>query len=179
MALFSTCSGSQYLGADGACHTASGAGTVTSAGLVGTSNQITVTGASPITTSGSWTLSIPSSPIFSGVTTATTKSPVNPFTSSGGTAAVNLALGNVQEHILTENTTVALSNITAGQQVTFIIVQNASAAKTLAWPSTIHGGMTVDTALSTENVQTCTASGNGTDLYCAPGLIGIPAGGIL
>lgn len=29
VALFSTCSGSQYLGADGACHTASGAGTVT------------------------------------------------------------------------------------------------------------------------------------------------------
>jgi hypothetical protein len=30
--LFSTCSGTQYLGADGACHTASGSGTVTSSG---------------------------------------------------------------------------------------------------------------------------------------------------
>jgi hypothetical protein len=30
--LFSTCSGTQYLGADGACHTASGTGTVTSSG---------------------------------------------------------------------------------------------------------------------------------------------------
>lgn len=38
-----------------------GTGTVTSVGLLGTSNQITVTGASPITTSGSWTLSLPSS----------------------------------------------------------------------------------------------------------------------
>ena len=32
VALFSSCSGTQYLGADGACHTASGSGTVTSSG---------------------------------------------------------------------------------------------------------------------------------------------------
>src|SRR5437762_3600042 len=36
-----------------------GLGSVTSIGLVGTANQITVTGASPITSSGSWTLSLP------------------------------------------------------------------------------------------------------------------------
>ncbi len=36
-----------------------GSGTVTSVGLAGTANQITVTGASPITTSGSWALSFP------------------------------------------------------------------------------------------------------------------------
>jgi len=38
-----------------------GTGTVTSVGLAGTSNQITITGSSPITSSGSWTASIPSS----------------------------------------------------------------------------------------------------------------------
>lgn len=38
---------------------AGGSGTVTSVGEVGTANQITVTGASPITTTGSFTLSIP------------------------------------------------------------------------------------------------------------------------
>ncbi len=38
---------------------ASGSGTVTSVGLAGTAAQITVTGATPITTSGSWTLSLP------------------------------------------------------------------------------------------------------------------------
>jgi len=36
-----------------------GTGTVTSVGLAGTANQITVTGATPITTLGSWTLSLP------------------------------------------------------------------------------------------------------------------------
>ncbi len=36
-----------------------GTGTVTSIGLTGTANEITVTGASPITTSGSWALSFP------------------------------------------------------------------------------------------------------------------------
>ncbi len=36
-----------------------GSGSVTSIGLAGTSNQITVTGSTPITTSGSWTLSVP------------------------------------------------------------------------------------------------------------------------
>ncbi len=36
-----------------------GSGTVTSVGLSGTASQITVTGASPITTSGSWALSFP------------------------------------------------------------------------------------------------------------------------
>ncbi len=36
-----------------------GTGTVTSVGLVGTSRQITITGASPITGSGSWTVSVP------------------------------------------------------------------------------------------------------------------------
>ncbi len=37
----------------------SASGTVTSVGLAGTANQITVTGSSPITASGSWTLSFP------------------------------------------------------------------------------------------------------------------------
>lgn len=42
------------------CVGTAAAGTVTSIGLSGTANQITVTGASPITTAGSWTLSLPS-----------------------------------------------------------------------------------------------------------------------
>jgi hypothetical protein len=54
-------------------------GTVTSVGLVGTANQITVTGASPITTSGSWTLSFPAG----GVTL--------PGTTNGTFAGVALA----------------------------------------------------------------------------------------
>jgi len=48
-----------------------GSGTVTSVGLSGTPNQITVTGTSPITTSGTWTLSIPTNPTLPGTTTGT------------------------------------------------------------------------------------------------------------
>lgn len=46
-------------------------GTVTSVGAVGTANQITITGASPITGSGSWTFSIPTNPTLPGNTTGT------------------------------------------------------------------------------------------------------------
>src|ERR1039458_2912408 len=42
-------------------------GTVVSVGLVGTTNEITVTGASPITGTGSWTLSLPNPTTFPGV----------------------------------------------------------------------------------------------------------------
>lgn len=52
--------------------TPGGSGTVTSVGLAGTANQITVTGASPITTSGSWALSFPAGGVtLPGTTTGT------------------------------------------------------------------------------------------------------------
>lgn len=51
------------------CKPSSSAGTVTSVGLAGTTNQITVTGATPITGSGSWTLTLPSGLIFPGTVT--------------------------------------------------------------------------------------------------------------
>jgi len=45
-----------------------GTGSVTSIGLTGTANEITVTGTSPITTSGSWALSLPTALTFTGKT---------------------------------------------------------------------------------------------------------------
>ena len=51
--------------------TGGGSGTVTSVGLVGTANQITVTGATPITGAGSWTLSFPTNMTLPGTTTGT------------------------------------------------------------------------------------------------------------
>ena len=48
--------------------TAVGAGSVTSVGLVGTANELTVTGSSPITTSGSWTISLPTAMTMTGKT---------------------------------------------------------------------------------------------------------------
>ncbi len=68
-------------------------GTVTSVGLVGTSNQITVTGASPITSSGAWTLSLPSSLVLPSATTGTTQSPSDNSTKIATTAYVDNAAG--------------------------------------------------------------------------------------
>src|SRR6202142_1177320 len=57
-------SSAQQGGGGGAGGGGGGSGTVTSVGLAGTANQITVTGSTPITTSGSWTLSLTSSVIL-------------------------------------------------------------------------------------------------------------------
>lgn len=65
IALFSTCSGSQYLGADGSCHSAAGAGTVTSI-VAGTG----LTGGT-ITTSGTIALDLTNSNTWSGLTNFT------------------------------------------------------------------------------------------------------------
>lgn len=54
--LFSACTGSQYLGADGACHNASGAGTVTSVGVT-VPTFLSVTPAT-ITSSGTFAISL-------------------------------------------------------------------------------------------------------------------------
>lgn len=48
-----------------------GGGTVTSVGLTGTANQITVTGSTPITGAGGWTLSFPTNVTLPGTTTGT------------------------------------------------------------------------------------------------------------
>lgn len=49
VALFSTCSGTQYLGADGACHTAGGTGTVTTTGSPASGNLTKFSGATSVT----------------------------------------------------------------------------------------------------------------------------------
>jgi hypothetical protein len=57
--------------ATGACGSGGGgSGTVTSVGLAGTLNQITITGASPITASGSWTAALSSTLVLPGTLTA-------------------------------------------------------------------------------------------------------------
>ncbi len=118
--LFTGCSGTQYLGADGACHIPPGIGTVTSIGLVGTTNQINVTGASPITSAGLWTLSFPSGGVtLPGTTTGTFTG--NLTGNASGTAATitgPLALANTplttQGDLMYANSTPALARIGIG-----------------------------------------------------------------
>ncbi len=62
---------STYWRGDGSWGTPAGSGTVTSVGLAGTANQITVTGATPITGTGAWTLSFPTNMTLPGNTTGT------------------------------------------------------------------------------------------------------------
>ncbi len=69
-------------------------GTVTSVGLAGTANQLTVTGSTPITSSGSWTLSLPSVLTLPGT--------INKLTLTAPATAATLTLGN--------NKTVTVSN---------------------------------------------------------------------
>ena len=96
---------------------------------------------------------------------------------------------NVQQISLTENTTAAVTGFSAasgtspratsnaGQRVTFIIVQNASAAKTWTWPANVIGGMTISATLSSINVQTFVISNAGLTLYaCDAGITGMTGG---
>ncbi len=71
-----------------------GSGTVTSVGLAGTTNQITVTGSTPITGSGSWTLSLPATLVLPNGTTATTQSAADNSTKVATTAYVDTAGGS-------------------------------------------------------------------------------------
>jgi hypothetical protein len=99
-------------------------GTVTSVGLLGTVNQLTVTGTSPITSSGSWTLSLPSVLTLPGTvnkitltppTTAWTITPVadNQVTNvPAGTLVPNSV--TVNGHALSSNVVVSASDITTG-----------------------------------------------------------------
>lgn len=100
------------------------------------------------------------------------------LTSSGGTTAIDLSLGNVFQAALTESTTCSFTNFKAGQSVTFIVTQNAGSAYTFTCGTTQHavGFMTVSAVLSTIDIQTCTVSSHATDMYCNPGSVGLLGG---
>ncbi len=107
-----------------------------------------------------------------------------------GVATFDLHTGNVQQiGPLTANTTAAITNLArasgtvptgasaASGRFTFIIVQNASAAKTFTWPANVIGGMTISATLSSINVQTFVVSAAGLTLYaCDAGSTGMTGG---
>ena len=101
------------VGADGtvAISGGGGGGTVTSVGLIGTANEITVTGSSPITGSGSWTLSIPNSPTLPGTTTGTFSGNVTGnVTGTAGSAAKWTTARNLAGNSVDGSANVAFSN---------------------------------------------------------------------
>jgi len=106
--LFTGCSGAQYLGADGACHNASGAGTVMSVTFTGDGVVDSSTPSSAVTSSGTVTATIinqgahtvlgnhtgsTAAPTFATLTAADIPAGCQLITSSSGAATVNWASG--------------------------------------------------------------------------------------
>jgi hypothetical protein len=70
------------------------------------------------------------------------------------TPSFDASLGNTQEITLTDNVTSStLANASAGQQLEFIICQDATGGRTFTWPSNVKGAMTIGTASSTCSAQ--------------------------
>jgi hypothetical protein len=90
---------------------------------------------------------------------AGTTDDVNTITSSSNAATINLQLGNVFEHDLTENVTYTFSNPGANNLATVFILKviQDSSARTISWPSS------VDWAAAT--APTLTATNNGVDVF--------------
>lgn len=96
IALFSTCSGTQYLGADGACHNAGGgSGTVTSVTFTGDGTVLSSTPSSAVTTSGTLTaaLATQTANTVLGALTATTPSDLAVPSCSATTSALTWTSG--------------------------------------------------------------------------------------
>lgn len=90
---------------------------------------------------------------------AGTTDDVNTITSSSNTATINLQLGNVFEHDLTENVTYTFSNPGASGTATAFVLKviQDSTARTITWPTS------VDWAAAT--APTLTTTNNGVDVF--------------
>ena len=90
---------------------------------------------------------------------AGTTDDVNTITSSSNAATINLQLGNVFEHDLTENVTYTFSNPGANNTASIFVLKviQDSTARTITWPGS------VDWAAAT--APTLTATNNGVDVF--------------
>ncbi len=152
--LFSGCSGILYLGADGACHATSGAGTVTSVTLAGTSNQVTATGTCTIVSTGTCTLSLPAGLILPGT--------INGLSISTTTGTFTIANAKV----LTVNNTFTLAG-TDGVTITFPST-SATMARTDA-AQTFTGTQTFSTPIAKTSLDATLLTGSPTNHGVAVG----------
>lgn len=148
VSLFSSCSGTQLLGYDGNCHTVSGTGTVTSAGLSGDGTVLSSTvGSSPITTSGTMTLSLANAAAFSVLNNNTSSSAAPIYTNSPTVIGLNITPGgsNTASGFTAIGTTApTLVTSTLGTTSNPWIQPTGAATNTgLYWPTTSSIGLTV------------------------------------
>src|ERR1039458_1544481 len=129
-------------------------GTVVSVGLVGTTNEITVTGASPITGTGSWTLSLPNPTTFPGVVNISS----GDLTITGATYHTAIATAASANWTLTLPTTAGFNTYvlqTDGSGNTSWVAQTASAAGSYL---ALTGGTLTGALLFTDNTYDIGAS---------------------
>jgi hypothetical protein len=70
------------------------------------------------------------------------------------TPTFDARLGNTQRITLAGNVTSStLANATAGEQINFLICQDATGNRTFAWPSNVKGGMTIGSTASKCSAQ--------------------------
>ncbi len=137
-----------------------GSGTVTSVGLAGTAAQITVTGATPITTSGSWTLSIPSVLTLPGTVNKLTLTP--PTTGATFTLADNSTLATAGAFASTLTFTGA-TNVTF--PTTGTLSTTTGTVTSVATTSPITGGTITGTG--TIACATCGVTGTGLQQFAS------------
>lgn len=90
---------------------------------------------------------------------------VNSVTFSA-TPTFDSALGNTQQITLTGNVTSStLSSLAAGQQIDFIICQDATGSRTFVWPTNVSGGMTIGATASRCSAQSFRVNAAGTKAY--------------
>jgi hypothetical protein len=92
---------------------------------------------------------------FSGgpVQAVATSTSVNVVTFSA-TPTFDASLGNTQKITLTGNVTSStLSNAATGQQINFLICQDATGGRTFTWPANVLGSMTIGSTASTCSAQ--------------------------
>jgi hypothetical protein len=127
VSLFTGCSGTQYLGADGACHAAGGSGTVTSVTFTGDGTILSSTPSSAVTTSGTLTaaLATQTANTVLGALTATTPSDLAVPSCSAAGDALKWTSGTgfgCATGFLTGNQTITLSGDASGSGTTAITV---------------------------------------------------------
>lgn len=87
------------------------------------------------------------------------------------TPNLDMSKGNVQQFDCTTagaSITPTTANLTAGQIMTFVFIQNGTTACTVTFPSNMHGATAVGSTLNGINTEDFVVTNNGTDLYAVP-----------